>query len=187
MQRKLENCNERLIIMDDAPKHDVLSWLNQKANAYKYLLAFCDEGVIWGRVEKGEIVFPDGSVQPRFLDLTLQEVRLFGKDGELYLWKTEDGFHARSIQIGKNAEASMWDYQHDEQYYLWGHKVPDKDMGNGFTPLEEGKQGMKHVVPVEVNNFKDLKLAVRHFLTQEGFEPLRVVTSRLVDILVTES
>ncbi|HRK74815.1 MAG TPA: CRISPR-associated protein Csx19 [Rhodothermales bacterium] len=180
MQRKLENCNERLIIMDDAPKHGVLLWLNQKANGYQYLLAFCDEGVIWGRVEEDKIVFPKKSVQPLFLDLTLQEVRLFGKNGELYLWKTEDGFHARSIHIKKTDEDPTWSYQHNEQYYLWGHKV--QDIENGFTCLQEGKQGMRHVVPIQVKDSQDLKLVVRHFLTQEGFEPLRVVTSRLVDI-----
>lgn len=181
MKRELILCKEHLVQLKDTPKIGVLTWLTQKAknDQHKYLLAFCDEGVIWGYVRDHQIVFPnERSRQPLFQEITLQEVRLFGEKGELYLWKTEDGFSARSIQLTSAGQSTSWTYQHDEGYYLWG--TEGEDIGNGFTYLKEGAQGMRHAVPFKTNNPKNLKLIVRHFLIQEDFEPLRVVTSRLV-------
>ena len=155
-----------------------------------WLLAFADDGVIWGRVDDGGLelssnVAPDVSPLLRFD--TLQELRLFCQAGELLLWKdgSSGEWRARVLRDEEGAgDGKRWYF--DEEQILWGTKGKLVD-NCGFTRMSDGEQGMVHVVPLDATGKWDvqsrpLRLKVRHYVKAGEDNLLRVVASRLVDV-----
>jgi CRISPR-associated protein (TIGR03984 family) len=154
----------------------------------RFLLAHCDDGVVWGRFDEGShsLVTSDAAAEghteamkvcpPLRLD-TLQQARAFGPDAELLIWRVEEGrWKARLISDSeKQHENTEWGEAFDEPQLLWGTKAEPLD--HGFTLLTEGASGLRHAVPLEHKGSSQAQILVRHYLTKNGFA--RVEASRL--------
>lgn len=140
-----------------------------------YLLAQADDGVIWGRFENGSLL-----TRGRELRLaTLQAARLFGPQAELFIWRTNEGFAARLIDAEppSSEEDPAW---FDELHLLWGQ--PAGRPQDGFTPLEEGAEGLRHAPPLELVGNERAALRVRHYLDYDEMGQAYISFSRLVDL-----
>ena len=122
-----------------------VSWLFRQARSGMILLAHADDGVIWGRAEDGDIIFPPDSLiqQAALRDITLQKARLFNEQEELFLWRIgEKLWRARRITDGQGDAIRYY----DEPQVLWGTQVEAVEAG--FSRLAEGVQGLRHAPPV---------------------------------------
>ena len=169
---------------------DILySWLEEQAKSYQlpYLLGHAEDGVIWGRFDNGSLttaenVFyqPEFKVDfPKLRLLTLQQCRVFGENGEVFLWQSGAKWKWRFIG-GPNEDKIP------ESQILWGTNGIKR--GN-FTLLSDGSQGLKHAVPfadIELNGdrlVKPVRLLVHHYIKyEEGTGLARIYLSRLVDL-----
>jgi CRISPR-associated protein (TIGR03984 family) len=182
-------------VKTDDLNDNLKSWLLKQAQEYGLttLLAHADDGVIWARVTEDGLrtsheVFGDRP-SPELRARTLQQARLFGKDGELLLWRkddatgddTDDGWRARLVRDDPEGE------HYDQPQMLWGNRLVTSR--EGFGLVEEGRQGLRHAPPVEVpesefeNDRRPLYLTVRHYLrTDNETGVVDVALSRLVSV-----
>lgn len=186
---------------------DPRKWLEEINRAEKFgakfLLAHAEDGVIWGAFDDGGNLSTSFEASKDFKaeelkgwgraelrQETLWQARIFGDDAELFLWRDGDNlFHARAIQDGGALAADekemCFQDAFDEPQILWGTDA--KPLGNGFTLVTDGAQGMRHAAPLAVNSVegeeaRPLRLVVRHYLADEDFA--RVAASRLVSLKV---
>lgn len=171
-----------------APNNDLKAWVVKKAEelALQWMLAHADDGVIWGRVENGELLTSHDvfgtQVSPKLRFTTLQQLRLFGPEGELLLWQGIQGWQARLATDSTDGAG-----YYDEAQMLWGNWYIEPK--KGFTWVEEGQQGMMHAPPIDVPSdcFGEtdwpLRLGVRHYLVEDQKTGLvHIALSRLTDI-----
>ncbi len=171
---------------------DPRAWLAQQMSVdMPWLLAHADDGVIWGkRQNDGTLllssdVFSDPveypSVAVPLRAITLQQVRVFGRAGELLLWRTEAGFAGRML---KN-ELMTLEALPDEQHLLWhqGESVKT-DQQAGFALLREGQQGQRHAPPVIPQGRRRPTLTVRHYVDYDDEGQAYIALSRLVGLEV---
>jgi CRISPR-associated protein (TIGR03984 family) len=150
-----------------------------------WLLAHMDDGVIWGRrdadgalrlsSEVAAITAAYPTTAATLSAATLQQVRLFGPEGELLVWRTDDGFAARETTDGEDEAPDAW----NEQHLLWGRRRMEAE---GFTVLEEGQQGQVHAAPLKLAEGARAALTVRHYVAQAEDGRAVVVLSRLVNV-----
>lgn len=171
---------------------DVKGWLQEQADKHnlKYLLAHADDGVIWGKVDtNGRLVTSDSvapEVSPQLRAETLQQARLFAEHAELLLWRDGDNqWHARLIRDAAKGETATFTDAIDEPQVLWG--TDPQPLGNDFTLMTDGAQGLRHAVPLRVEGKFDeasrpLRLLVRHYLKDDDSGFTRIVASRLFDL-----
>ncbi|MFB6274143.1 MAG: CRISPR-associated protein Csx19 [Salinibacter sp.] len=179
----------------------VRRWLESQAalrenHHLSWLLAHADDGVVWGRVEEdGALVTSHEAAQgdaealevcPPLRTTTLQQARLFGRGGELLLWR--DGardLHARLIYKADGEDATVWEKGFDEQQMLWGKG--GRPLDHDFFFWSHGAEGLRHALPFRRGYFATAasaevssppRLRVRHYLNSEGLA--RVAASRLV-------
>ena len=178
-------------------------WLEQNARRdMAYVLAHTDEGVLWGRIENGQLhwagdAFPELSLT--FQLATLQQVRLFGPAGEVFIWRTPTGqFQARRLEDGATAPTQADTFE--DQQWLWG-TLGEKGQENkelGFTLLVEGKQGLRHAPPITGLRAKErVMLTVRHYIETDlktdnngeitGTGLACIIDSRLLDVRRAEN
>ncbi len=194
-ERKIKSHPARL---EDVPLtandlNDLRNWLQKQAKEHNliYLLAHADDGVIWGKLQSDGTLKTSAeaaqgnsiaeNICPPLRLRTLQQARLFGKDGELLLWRDGDNvFHARLIVDVKDDGATRWKEAYDEPQLLWG--TQSVALQDGFTLLEDGAQGLRHAVPLQGLDMtkQRVQLLVRHYLADEDFA--RVSVSRLVTV-----
>lgn len=167
---------------------DPVAALNKLATGgrYVWLLAHADDGVIWGRVENGQLIlsgesFPE--VSPPLRALTLQQARLFSPAGEVFIWRTDAGWQMREIADGAGESAEAF----DEDVLLWGTNAGEQEEHNGFWLAVEADLGMQHAPPLKLNQRHTLKLKMRHYLDFDadpnGEGAAFVKVSRLVDVV----
>lgn len=192
---------------------DLRSWLLTNAPAHsRWLLAHQEDGVIWGKINDGNgddsrtLTTSDraatkevgaASVTQFRLELLL-ECRVFGIDGELMLWRTEDGWQARRYQETNGdidlAGAASVEYI-DEAQILWGTQQEKAErtpsLPDGFTLVADGAEGLRHAVPLidlgfhrdQPNQmYRPLRLWIRHYLAQDGDGMMYIYGSRLVKL-----
>lgn len=161
------------------------AWMVQHAQQYnlRYLLAHADDGVIWGRIDNRKLHTSHGiaPASPPLHPSTLQQVRLFSPARELLLWRDDNGWRARLVaDVPGNDDDII-----DEDQILWGDTV--EATMNGFTLLREGSQGMRHAVPIVVTREQlrhhQLRLRVRHYITENEDGEASITLSRLVQLL----
>jgi len=166
---------------------DPADWLVAQARRYGllYLLAHADDGVIWGRVD-GDVLHTSHGIAPASPELrlsTLQQARLFSPAGELLLWRSDEGWHARLVTDANGNENDLV----DEDQILWGDTVEPEKVEDGFTLVREGAQGMRHAVPIPVTTEQlkqhRLRLRVRHYVTENEDGEAIITLSRLVQLL----
>lgn len=178
--------------LNDDQLGNVHNWLCTQAQKYHlcWLLVHADDGVIWGRMDGQSLITSyevtkgqeAGKFCAKLNNQTLQQARMFGPEAEIFLWRNSDNINncwqARIILDVFNPNDANWEEAFDEDYLLVGTYC--KPLNRNFTLLEDGLQGLTHVVPININNNQDhkLKLRVRHYLAKEDFA--RVAISRLV-------
>lgn len=156
-----------------------------------WLLAHCDDGVIWGeRRQSGwclsSSAFPE--VSPPLVRSRIQELRLFGRDCELLLWRTGDGLRGRWLTDAIHDGATGALSPKDEIILLLGNRAvgPSQD---GFTLVAEAS-GSCQAVPLLCNDseFRDgrnwpLRLRLRHFFSSDPYSGVvRVSATRFVGV-----
>ncbi|MBU1659929.1 MAG: TIGR03984 family CRISPR-associated protein [Chloroflexi bacterium] len=138
-------------------------WLQAKAGEHDLtcLLAYADDGVIWGRLtENGELTLSGDAFEKVAVELrarTLQQVRLFGPEGELFLWRADGSFSYRIIADGKQKPKNAL----EDNYWLWGTGY---QTNGAFTMMKEGRQGFFHAPPLKDAAGKRGGLRVRHYV-----------------------
>ncbi len=161
-------------------------WLVKKAKSHNlcWLLAHADDGVIWGQVGGDGLLtshqaFEEVHVSPPLDKATVQQVRLFGPNGELYLWRVNDQWQMRTIDEGTGPATAYY----DEPYLLWGDgKLEQCEQNEGFILLRQGAEGLRHAPPLPPAPELPLCLVVRHFLDDDPDGQAYVAFSRLVSI-----
>lgn len=175
-------------------------WIKAQAiseHQLNYLLAYADDGVIWGRFENSELKTADsvdgkkGNLPTLRLD-TLQQCRIFGTEGEVFLWRVGEAWKTR--RISKSWEKSYLDSDDYviENQLLWGSTFDEQK--EGFTFLKDGSQGLRHAVPImegieldSENNLKNpVRLIVHHYIDYDPDDGTgRIFLSRLVDLKIS--
>lgn len=196
--RKIQTGGCRVTPVATADLDDVATWLLAQAKKHNLttLLAHADDGVIWGRMTDDETLLTSHDVfgeppSPALRVETLQQARLFSEGAELLLWRTAESWQARLAKDAPQGE------HYDQSQMLWGDgRVKVKQ---GFTLVEEGRQGLRHAPPVEVSEAeflveeknseqkersrRPLRLWVRHYLTSDPESGVvDVALSRLVKV-----
>ena len=176
--------------LDESFSTDPKQWLKAHARPdMPYALIHADDGVIWGKRQadgtlslSGE-VFSDPARYPAVaVELrpeTLQQVRLFGPAGELFVWRTREGFAGRSLMDGPAHDEDAF----EQAYLLWHQGQPEAvDRQAGFALLQEGGQGPQHAPPVIPNGRQRPRLVVRHYVDYDDQEQAYIALSRLVNL-----
>ncbi len=184
------------------PQASLSDWLCAQATTTSWLLAHSTEGVIWGRVTPQELhtshdVAPN--ISPALRPTALHTLRLFNPDYEVRLWRAGDEWQAMRINDMEDESAAAI----DEYHLLWGTHAEPRNAG--FIRLEDGAQGLRHVVPPFAGSGdfvgplglrrvtredqhlprRRAHLHVRHYLTEDDIGVNRVTLSRLVAIGVS--
>ena len=192
MKREIVRRNYQITEAPFSGEEDLATWVLEQADELKLgtLLAHADDGVIWGQVRDDGLhlssqYFPQ--VSPPLRAATLQEARLFGPSGELYVWRDEEGgWGARLVGDGAGQEAETF----DEYHMLWGTRRDDEE--GGFTLVRDGERGQRHAPPLGTDKLsfdqrrqrRPLRLQVRHYLAlDEDTGLVAVRLSRLVAVL----
>ena len=164
---------------------------------FPWLLAHCDDGVVWGwHDSKGagwrlsSQVFPD--LSPPILVLNLRELRLFGPQAEVLIWRAGDGFQGRILREKADISSDDPARPADEDRVLLGDRIVASGQADGFTRVGDGK-GAEQAVPLKLQE-KDflegrwpLRLKIRHYVeTDRDTGILRVVATRLVSLFCQE-
>lgn len=169
---------------------DVRVWFaNQMKPNRQWLLAYADDGVIWGKLTADEQLMTSNDIAPKISPelrwKTLQQAYIFGEQDEVRLWREGEDWQARLV-IGDADETDTI----DEYHILWGTEA--KESKDGFTQVREVRQqGMDHIVPLEVMTDelrkRRLKLLARHLIEyDEDSGEARITLSRLVNIEVSK-
>jgi len=201
-------------ITDFAGINNLAIWLKQQVDGQKlslpvYLLAHATDGVIWGRLDADGLVTSHDALHkaepvgewdtyrvetaqkslPSLRTNTVQQLRLFNEQAELFIWRDGDGgWNGRWF---KDVVADgRWSDCFDEPQLLWG--THGTHLPNGFTLLEDGAQGLYHAVPVKVALIEDkeangklkqsVALTIRHYLDDDEYGQVYTAVSRLVAI-----
>ncbi|MGL5065420.1 MAG: type III-D CRISPR-associated protein Csx19 [Waterburya sp.] len=187
------------ISVEDFSEQSLKDWLKQQAQVYQlpYLLAHAEDGVIWGYFDidsetltSAREVFSECNF-PELRLKTLQQCRLFGEAGEVLLWNSNGEWRSRLILQSKVLE--LIGQQKigliPEPQILWGTQA--KNHGN-FTLLSDGSQGLKHAVPIAVEQgyfskdknelYRPVKLEVNHYFCYDRDGVARIFLSRLVSL-----
>ena len=159
-----------------------------------FLLAHTEVGVLWGRVDGGALVTASeafkGDEKSRPLlraDLTsalLWQARLFSPKAEVLLWRDGETWRARALDDTGVPEGDII----DEEQMLWGTTAEAR--AGGFTLLADGREGLRHAVPIDVpqsafgsgNNRRPVRLLVRHHIDYDEDGNARIARSRLCDL-----
>src|SRR5690606_24322552 len=148
---------------------------------YEWLLAHLYSGVVWGRREADSWKLSSGLVasSPPLDASALLQLRVFGDRGEIFVWRSGGQLYAREIvEEGEELRDCL-----DEAHVVWGSK--GQSLGNGFTRLEDGEEGLVHAVPLplgafDARSFRPVRLHVRHYLVRDDETGLaRIGSSRL--------
>jgi CRISPR-associated protein (TIGR03984 family) len=192
MKREIKPCREVLQMLDVSTPLDPATWLVQQAgNSECYLLAHADDGLIWGKVEKGVLTTshdaargtPYAEVSPPLREVTLQTARLFNENGEILLWRDAEtsAWQARMIYSTNDEGEATFVEAIDERQLLWGNEVAA--ISDTFTLLSDSGQGLRHIAPLAITaDALPLRLRVRHLISEDKTGFARITASRLVTL-----
>lgn len=159
---------------------ELLNWLGEiaKEKELEFLLAFMDDGVVWGYIAQGELHLSTSAFQGVGAILrydTIKTAHLFGNAGEFILNRSEAGF----AQYWLTEKGLNPDDYFDENYLLWGESATSSQ--DGFTLFEEGRQGLKHAPPILG---KIAVLKVRHYYGKDEYTgKVFIANSRLLGLI----
>lgn len=177
---------------------ELLAWVRGEGGAVTevagtcWLLAHCDDGVVWGKYDKTEKKWklssePFPHISPKLREDNLQQLRLFGENMEVLIWRVENNFQGRILQDDKDPDEEGL-HPLKEDRILVGDRILDGPYDN-FTLVGDAG-GSRHAVPIccKAEDFEKrghphwpLRLTIKHYLTQDqDTGVVRVTASRLV-------
>ncbi len=163
-------------------EEDPRQWFAAQGEARKlrYFLAHDDDGVIWGRIDQGQLKL-SGEAFPEYVNvplraLTLQQARLFDEAGELLVWRGDDGWRGRFFN--DDGEEIL----NDEIHRLWGTASDPPGPKDGFTLMRDGDQGLLHAPPLTLPRDARAALTVRHYVDYDEQGQAYIALSRLVAV-----
>jgi CRISPR-associated protein (TIGR03984 family) len=169
--------------------------VSQEGDDLFWLLAHCDDGVVWGKREGARwrlssTAFPD--VSPPLGGVNVQQVRLFGPLREVLIWRTEEGLRGRELSDTDTVATDDLLRPEDQSYILVGDRL--LAARDGFSLVADGR-GARHAVPLSSqessfgppeNRRWPLRLQVRHYFSADpGSGLVRVTVSRLVHLTMS--
>jgi CRISPR-associated protein (TIGR03984 family) len=177
-----------------------LTWIRNESNKpprlenFRWLLAHCDDGVTWGWFDSpgwqlGSQVFSD--LCPEISEKNLLELRLFGPDAEVLIWKNDDVLSGRLLADDAPLERKDPANPMDQDLVLLGDRTVSTTTQNGFTHIGD-ERGAEQVVPIECIAIFErrrwpLRLKVRHYFEKDNNSgTVRVAATRLVDLYKVE-
>lgn len=157
------------------PVSNLREWIRQQMteNNLTFLLAFADDGVIWGRMDNGELTIAREASEKKdkqhyveLRDKTLQQAYAFNKDMEVRLFRDEmNQWKAYAVHDGDENKIIV------ESQILWGDKLdecdqpirPDfmrllaerKGIPPQIYPINKGFDPTKNCVRLEVHHLVD--------------------------------
>lgn len=160
---------------------ELKDWITEQMKNYgPTLLAFADDGVIWGKLVSGTLkIAPDA---PGLSEKTLQQASVFGADCEVRLFRDEMG----DWKVVRLVDAGEW---FPESQVLWGNEAagPAED---GFIYASEYRAGIPgQWLPLEETFGSDrcARLEVHHLVEYDGDTgEARIAASRLAGLSVSE-
>jgi CRISPR-associated protein (TIGR03984 family) len=191
--------------IDEAGCKQIVAWLLSDSNAapehlgsgLAWVLAHSDDGVTWGRFDEdagrwhlGHDAFPD--VSPPIRAQALQELRVFGNEGEVLIWRAEEGLRGRLIKdAGPAGPRDETDPLRPSEEFriLRGDRVHG-DAAGGFTRVTDAT-GAEQVLPIKLDEARirqrNVRLHVRHYWVQDADDgTVRVAVTRLVKLTTGE-
>jgi CRISPR-associated protein (TIGR03984 family) len=170
--------------------------------SFVWLLVYFDHKVIWGHYQANKLEFadPNEKLEAKYL----QELRLFGRKGELYLRRKGNNFSWRlrldpdieptPPESGKNSwekkgyklpSGNIEPNYADEWQVLWGTKYDPKTATNvpNWTTITEDR-GMKLTLPHVIASDDNLpiRLLVRHYLKYDNNGLCYYADTRMVEL-----
>lgn len=178
--------------MSDFIKNDLQSpkpgeletWMVEQLKIYgNTLLAFADDGVIWGKLVNGALkTAPDA---PGLSEKTLQQASIFGAECEVRLFRNEiSEWRTLRVVDGNDPELVI-----KERQVLWGDKVT-QSAKDGFFYAEEYRAGIPgQWLPLEepFGPEKCARLEIHHLVEVDPETgEARIAASRLAGLSVSE-
>lgn len=176
----------------DPTNDNVREWITtqMQKNNLPYLLAFADNGVIWGRMDDGLLVIAheashkdDKKNYARLRGETLQQAHIFGETMEVRLFRDEMNTW-KVKEIEDEGEIIV------ESQILWGDKLDDKDqpVNENFTRLKADRKGIPpQVIPIKRKEYADtdkVRLEVHHLVDFNEDGEAYIKLSRLAGLNV---
>lgn len=197
IERNIYGCEIQQLSSDDSKK--VLDNITNKSLSTEsdvWLLAWQNDGVIWGISRKGVAAielsseeFPEYS--PQFNPKKLLELRLFQHDQEILLWQ-QDGVLAGRIVTDSEVDTENVMAPFSNSFLLLGDKpkLKPNEKKKSFS-LIESKTGAINFPPVDATNLKRSggagKLHMKNYFEQDPESGmLRVALTRLVSVEQSE-
>lgn len=160
------------------------------AGGIRHALIHADDGVLWGLVTGNQLTIPDSSDwTPALRSTTIQQCRIFGDKGELFIWREAEGQWRGRVVI---EDTNVVYEKIEEAQILYGNRVNSSQAAPaGFTPIFEKTTGIRQIVPKQVtdqdfDNGKCVILTVVHYLDADSDGQARYFCSRLKDINVAK-
>jgi CRISPR-associated protein (TIGR03984 family) len=175
----------------------VLDWVTgdgepiPDAGKLHWLLAHCQDGVTWGKLNTQNAQWqtsskPFPNLCPPLSTGNLLELRVFGPETEILIWRVEDGFKGRFLTDAPEFDETSPIKPAFENRILLGNRFEESE--NGFTRISS-EDGRKQAVPLECDPKElngtqwPLRLKVRHYFEQDDETgEVRAAASRLVDV-----
>lgn len=159
-------------------------------HGFTWLLAHCRDGVTWGRKDGSAwrlsaTLFPD--LCPTVSRDNLLELRLFGEEGEVLIWRSEAQFLGRCLLDKPHHDMPSATRPDDDIRVLEGDRLIEGPK-DGFTRVGTAA-GPQQAVPLActAQDFErgrwPLRLRVRHYFEEDPQTgAVRVAASRLVHV-----
>ncbi len=167
--------------------NDIRSWINLqlKNNSAKTLLAFADDGVIWGNWDGTNLVAAQNA--PALRGETLQQAHLFDANEELRLFRDELGGW-KSVKV--SSDVSDAERVIVEKQILWGDELDNTQPAqSGFLHARSDRKGIPmQTIPVQgtLNDKTCIRLDVHHLVDYNGSGEAYIVASRLAGLSITK-
>lgn len=160
---------------------------------FAWALAHSDDGVTWGRFDGeagcwrlGHDAVPE--VSPPVRTEALQELRLFGEDGEVLIWRSDEGLRGRLLEDARGdgpRDESDPLRPADEFRIVRGDRIRAEARG-GFTRVTDAT-GAEQVLPLALDESQlrqhKVRLHVRHHWEQDAQNgTVRIAVTRLVKL-----
>lgn len=132
-----------------------------------WLLAYADDGVIWGEVKAGKLIQAYeifGESFPKLEAETLQHAHLFGSLGEIRIFRQAGKLKAVRLEEEEDEECDAF----TRSYILWGDK--QKNEKDGWSWVEDGQLGIHQALPLSYpvgKRGRIFRLEVRYYLQYE--------------------
>ncbi|MEL6524879.1 MAG: CRISPR-associated protein Csx19 [Chloroflexota bacterium] len=188
----------------DAETDNLEAWLTKHVTGDVWLFAQALDGVIWGEIRAGKLQTSgqlDANISPQLRLKTLQQLRVFNENYEIKLWRQGNTWHALKIEDDTKKDKDIdYDAAIDEPYLLWG-TFGKHDEQSAFTLMEDGVQGMRHILPPIGDDTEHLTgelgrldrptirrayIQVRHYLQENDMGVTSIGLTRFVKIGVEQ-